>query len=88
MSRELKFKKMKNLRLIVLVNTMLLMATLTSCKKEPELPTIITSPGSKIGYDSANSQRISDWYGCECGDCGRYIKGEGGRSSKGSSGVT
>jgi uncharacterized protein (TIGR02145 family) len=66
MSRELKFKKMKNLRLIVLVNTLLLMATFTSCKKEPVLPTIITSPVGNIGYVSATSGGyISDDGGAE-----------------------
>ena len=64
MSRELKFKKMKNLRLIVLVNALLLMATFTSCKKEPVLPTIITSPVGNIGYVSATS--------------GGYISDDGG----------
>jgi uncharacterized protein (TIGR02145 family) len=66
MSRELKFKKMKNLRLIVLVNTLLLMATFTSCKKEPVLPTLITSPVGNIEYVSATSGGyISDDGGAE-----------------------
>ncbi len=58
------FYEMKNVNFIFLLCTFILLSSLTSCQKEPELATVITSPVQNIAYNSAVS--------------GGYISDDGG----------